>query len=512
MADPDQWAGRGLGAAGRGPLQLSGRGIVGVQTDGMLAYRSRLTALDGDIAAVARRIRRLQQLPSGAGGPVGGDPLELLRARVHRLDTTVGVIAPLVGAAADGYAAAEDAAGRGLRGVAVVGVQVFGGAAARIAGLAALANAPLLLAGAAVAYAALPGRTPSEKSAAIGRSVKDNPAWVTSPELDEFVRFIGDNADDVTLGALGVPPAALALARAAGRGGVEDNARALVAVARPLGFFRETGVGVIPVKHGIAEGVAADRAVGPKERLLRIPDEGVVRIEKHTTPGQPPRYVVYVPPTETFSPEATTMPFDLTSNVGGVAGDSAGSVRAVELAMQHAGIGADDEVQLTGFSQGGLVAGRLAASGDWNVVGLETWGGPTRNIDLPSGIAGYDVHHSDDFVHALSGQQVPTDRLLVDQQARAGGFAADEKVVPAHQRDSYVDTATDLQRASSPQLTRELRRLDDFTGDYARQSGYRIETSEYDTYRADGGDVAPRPGWGSGVSASRAGGPSRAEG
>ncbi|TPW77761.1 hypothetical protein [Schumannella soli] len=483
------------GVGRRGPLQLSGRGVVGVQTDGMLAYRTRLWSLSDAVDSIAKDARRLRAMPALL--PPGRlDPMEILVVRVDRLDETITDFAPSLGTAVDLYAAADESAQRGARAAADVAVDTVGGVAARLALLTAAANTPTIIAAAAAAFAALPGRTPAQKAAALGAAVKGTPGLVTSPAFDELVRFLGDNGDDLALGALGIPPAVLLAARAAGRGGVEDNAHVIMSAGRKLGLFRETGVGVIPIARSSTT-APLDRATGPKERLERVPDEGIIRIEKHSVPGEPPRYVVYVPPTQTFSPESTTMPFDLTSNVGGVADDDAGSIRAVEQAMRHAGITSLDEVQLTGFSQGGLVAGRLAQSADWNVVGVETWGGPTRNIDYPPGVAGYDVHHSDDPIHALSGYQVDTDRLRVEQQARADGFAPDEKVVPAHQRDSYVDTAIDMQKAASPQLRRELDRIESFTGDYARQSGYRIDSYDYDSYRVDGADAALRLGWGS---------------
>ena len=39
-----------------------------------------------------------------------------------------------------------------------------------------------------------------------------------------------------------------------------------------------------------------------------------------------------------------------------------------------------DEVVVTGFSQGGLLATMVAASDDWNVVGVETHGAPAGNV------------------------------------------------------------------------------------------------------------------------------------
>src|SRR5690606_25527312 len=137
-----------------------------------------------------------------------------------------------------------------------------------------------------------------------------------------------------------------------------------------------------------------------EQRLARVPAEEQVRIEQYTAPGEPTRYVVYVAPTQTFAPIADQEPWDLTSNVAGVAGLPAGSIRATEQAMVDAGTSADSEIVLGGFSQGGLVADAVAASGAWNAVGLETYGDPGGGIELPEGISGLAVRHTDDFVVA----------------------------------------------------------------------------------------------------------------
>jgi hypothetical protein len=237
----------------------------------------------------------------------------------------------------------------------------------------------------------------------------------------------------------------------------------------------------------VAEQRTADAPSGAEERLARVPSDEQIRIERYTAPGAPPRYVVYVAPTQTFSPIAGEEPWDLTSNVAGVAGLPAGSIRATEQAMADAGITADSEVVLVGFSQGGLVADAVAASGDWNTVGLETYGDPGGGIELPEGIRGVAVRHSDDFVVATGGAQQATDRTIVERRAYPEGSTIPSDLpAPAHQKRAYAETARLLDAARSPELRAELDALDAFTRDYAGRDGSEITTFSYRAERVPG--------------------------
>ena len=155
--------------------------------------------------------------------------------------------------------------------------------------------------------------------------------------------------------------------------------------------------------------------------------------------------------------------------------------------MADAGITADDEVVLVGFSQGGLVADAVAASGRWNAVGLETYGDPGGGIELPEGIRGVAVRHSDDFVVATGGPQGPTDRTIVERRAFAeGAELPTDELAPAHQKRAYAETARMLDEARSPELRRELDALDSFARDYARRDGATVTTFSYRAERVPG--------------------------
>ncbi|MEO8095354.1 MAG: hypothetical protein ABI632_10515, partial [Pseudolysinimonas sp.] len=227
--------------------------------------------------------------------------------------------------------------------------------------------------------------------------------------------------------------------------------------------------------------------VGPRgavERLARVPEGNQLRIERYDAPGERPRFIVYVGPTETFSPVATDEPWDLTSNVTGVEGLSAGSIRATEAAMIDAGITSSDEVQFVGFSQGGLVATRLAASADWRATGLETYGAPAGNIELPANLAGMAVRNTDDFVPALAGPQLDHHLLQVERRAFSPGSPIPTELpAPAHQRSAYVAAATEIDLAESSAVRQQLAALDAFTHDYTSREGSRVTVMMYHAER-----------------------------
>jgi hypothetical protein len=244
---------------------------------------------------------------------------------------------------------------------------------------------------------------------------------------------------------------------------------------------------------------------GCLDRLSRVPENNQVRIERYDAPGSPPRYVVYVGPTETFSPVATDNqePWDLTSNVSGVAGLDSGSLRSTELAMHDAGIRTSDEVQFIGFSQGGLVAARLAASESWNAVGLETYGAPTGGIALPEGLHGMAIRNTDDFIPALAGPQIDHHLLQVERRAFPEGVPIPTaEPAPAHQRQAYAATASAVDVAESRAVREQITAMDTFTAQYAQRDGSSITVMTYHAERGGTKQLGPGRTIGAGLPAA----------
>jgi hypothetical protein len=459
-----------------GPLLVTPAGTVVVSTDAMLASAERLRALEAELLIDLRRVVAADSIADGM--PIAGiiPRLEGLRDRCGRARDAFGRMAA-------SYTLAEAALERAQRDLAamiaaVVGPLAFGALMRMI-----LFTPGVLIAGALLGWAAIPDG-PDGKLGTVRAFLIAHPELITSPEFVRFVSLFVTSIDDAVLGGAGVPSWLVALPGLdlSPDGGVAAGAITVAALGSMLGMFRETPVAVDRV---VTQPLAAPPA-GVRERLDRIPEVNQVRIEKYEADGMPPRYTVYVGPTETFSPYAVDEPWDSTSNTYGVAGLSAGSFRAVELAMADAGIRSGDEVVLTGFSQGGLVATMVAASGDWNVVGLETHGAPAGNIPLSSGIAGMAIRNTDDLVPALAGPQLEHDLLQVERRAfREGVEIPTEEGAPAHQRSGYEGTASAVDDADSDVVRDQIGILDAFATDYLDRPGGTATVITYHARRTE---------------------------
>lgn len=460
-----------------GQLLVTPAGTVVVSTDAMLASADRLRTLEAALHFDLRRVAAADAV--GSGMPIDGiaPTLERLRARCEGARDAFGRMA-------EDYTRAEAMIERAQRDLAamiaaVVGPAIFGYLTRMI-----LFCPGALIAGALLGWAAIPDG-PDGRLGTVRDVMRVHPELITSPEFVRFVSLAATSIDDAVLGGVGVPSWLVALPGLdlSPDGGVAAGALTVATLGAMLGMFRETPVAV----DRVSTGQLGSSPTGVRERLERIPEGDQVRIEKYEVAGMPPRYSVYVGPTETFSPFAGGEPFDQTSNTYGVAGLSAGSFRAVELAMADAGIRPGDEVLLTGFSQGGLVATMVAASGDWNVVGLETHGAPAGNIPLPSGISGMAIRNTDDLVPALAGPQLEHDLMQVERRAfREGVEIPTVEAAPAHQRSGYEGTAAAIDDAESAAVQAQIHALDAFAAEYLDRPGGRATVMTYHATRVDG--------------------------
>jgi hypothetical protein len=478
-----------------GPLWVSpaGRGsAIVVATDELMVQAERLRALNDALVGDALVLDRLEALrvgplavmsaSSAAGAALrSATQLDEARAAVRSAAAMTARTGADLREAVSAYATAEDE----QRDQAIQLGSLLGmlwGPAIRTVLLCALPG---------VVLARAVGVTADDLPVApLRRWFMAHPELITNPAFVEGVRATAMSVDDAAGSAAGWPPgAAQLLAAQYGFTGIEAGAAVTLIAGRALGLFRESPVSV----EQVASTRIATAPTGSVERLARVPEGDQVRIERYDAPGEPSRYVVYVGPTETFSPVATDEPWDLTSNVTGVAGLEAGSLRATELAMHDAGIRAEDEVQFVGFSQGGLIAARLAASGDWNATGLETYGAPSGGITLPDGLAGMAVRNTDDFIPALGGPQLDHHLLQVERRAFSEGspIPTDEPV-PAHQREAYVAKATAIDAARSDAVRDQIAAMDAFTSRYTERDGSSITVTTYHAERSSEETPPPR--------------------
>ena len=469
---------------------------VAVATDQLQAAAERGRALAEQARRAQGHVAQAAALDPGQGGagPVA-DELFAARHQLARVVELADSFTSSLALAAESYETAEQLLDHAMWSVsALVGAAV--GATARVALLAILTNPGLLL-GMAARDALEASRGPERRATGrgddgdagvVGEFLRTHPELVSSPVLVEAVRLIAASSDDAVLPALGAPPVVgLALGdQALGVTGVAVGATGVMALGATRGALVETPVRLTQtvVRPGAESAEGAPQ--GSADRLARIPDDAnQIRIERYTAPGEPARWAVYVSPTVTFDTSGSE-PFDMTANLAGVAGKSPASLRAVEAAMREAGVAASDEVQFIGYSQGGMVAARAAESGDWNTVGLETYGAPIGNVEIPDGVRGLTVSHTDDLVPATAGPDHRDTLVHVERRAFAPGDDLPHLAVPPHQKESYAATARMIDDAESALVRDEVSRLTRFGQDYLDVGG-QLTVFEFRAERVEAG-------------------------
>jgi hypothetical protein len=467
---------RGTTPAMGGPLLVTPAGTTAVATDALYAQVDRLIALGNELEHEERALIVVQS--SAHWWAVPGAPAAARRSSAEidaaraALRSAHGLSRRLVTAVREAIARYDDAE-RAALDRADRAAEILGAESGPV--LRALLPGIAFAGGLAFLASKLPDPG-GARASALRQFFLKHPGLITGPKFVEGVRLFSQSLDETTSSFLGAPaPVAYALG-ASGVTGVRTSARGLLTVGPAVGLFHETPVKV----ERVSTTAISSPPVGSAQRLDRVPEGDQVRIEKYDAPGEPSRFVVYVGPTETFSPVADHEPWDLTSNVGGVGGVAVGSYRATELAMHDAGIGSDDAVQFVGYSQGGLVATMLAGSGRWNAAGIETFGAPGGNIELPEGLSGMAVRNTDDFIPLLAGPQLDHHVLQIERQAFAEGTPLPTyHAAPAHQRDAYMATATAIDEASSAAVSDQSAALNAFTADYANRPGATVTAMTY---------------------------------
>lgn len=315
----------------------------------------------------------------------------------------------------------------------------------------------VLLGGAGVAtyVATLPEKDRTKLFAEIRSWLKENSTNLTDPRVVTAVRLSVMSADDAGMGFAHIPPQIATALGDEGLGwlGVDTSAAVLVGAGSTFGLFRETPVKVRQTAS--VEGVTA--ADDFQDRVKRIPhDPAQVRIDRYSSPGEPDRFEVYLGGTQDFSPISGDEPWDLTSDVvataGGTDGSGAASYRAVEQAMQLAGIDENSPVTFTGYSGGGVVAAQLAASGDYSAEGLITLGAPAGQVSVPHSIPYVAIEHTDDLMTGLGGNYVSSDPLVVSRRVFDDLPSPSEPVLPAHRLPRYLDTAVLIDKSPNLRL------------------------------------------------------------
>ncbi|MGL4340663.1 MAG: putative T7SS-secreted protein [Rhodoglobus sp.] len=141
--------------------------------------------------------------------------------------------------------------------------------------------------------------------------------------------------------------------------------------------------------------------------------------------------------------------------------------RAVLEAMDQAGIKSDDEVMLVGFSQGGILAGHLAAhrSNEYNFSSVLAYGAPIDAMNIPEKTKLLSIQHTGDAVPMLdltSPRPNTMNHVTVSVAPYDGTFGP-----LSHENIKYRDTAV-----HSPALSAYQDYFHSFSGTVTKQDHY----------------------------------------
>lgn len=444
-------------ASGSGP-SVAGGGTIAVETAGMLAAAHRLAATVQGLDGITARTAVCAGLAAGAARRARLDTALTLLRRARAQAESVG---SGLQAASLRYGIVEHGVLEGERGLAALAAAVTGGLI-RGGFIQFGPFGALAVAGGAVgaAGALLVART-LERTAETGRFAPQS-----DPVLLRSLALVLASLDDGVRGALLLEgPGDLLGNDPAGPFGTERVGALLAALLlHPAG-------GPITVTRTEREEVRAPHRL--VDLVDRIPDGhepgGQIRIERYAGDGGT-RWIVAIGGTVTFARDSGDEPFDLASDVLGVAHRPSDSERAVLQAMADAGVQRDEPVLLVGHSQGALNAVRVAQDGGYAVGGVVQLGGPTGQITLPQDVPVLALEHDEDLVPVLGGTAAGGDagdrRLVVRRSLPDGGFGVRTSpgtaVFPAHDLGAYRRTLETVEASDDARVAAFTRSIGPF--------------------------------------------------
>lgn len=209
--------------------------------------------------------------------------------------------------------------------------------------------------------------------------------------------------------------------------------------------------------------------------LIGGADSTVIDIKKIIGPDGAERWVVALPSTQDwqFFSDAGALN-DRDSNIALMLNDAAfRSVyeRAVREAMRVAGIPQGADVILTGFSQGGILAAKLASDDTfpYNTVGVVTNGSSVDSFSVPPDIPVYAFQHRTDAVPMLDGNPYGPTQPNVRRILLEGPWSP----LSAHDNAAYEESIREWEAQGTEGPTARPANIDTFTGQVVEHSLFR---------------------------------------
>ena len=232
----------------------------------------------------------------------------------------------------------------------------------------------------------------------------------------------------------------------------------LLASGRKLGWLedskplsvKETGRSKRPTKRrqlGDIVGEAADTEHQSND------DHSVVHVRRVVGADGKGSWVVSIPGTTHWTTHSDHGPSSTAANLASMAGEKSSLYpainKAMSAAMQEAGVAPGSEpVMLTGHSQGGIVAARLAADhhfrDKFDVKEIVTAGSPIARIAIPKSVNVLSVENIHDPIPRVDGMPNPdtTNRTNIVCETPRGEHL--DSILDAHNASRYTRSAGEL--------------------------------------------------------------------
>jgi hypothetical protein len=170
---------------------------------------------------------------------------------------------------------------------------------------------------------------------------------------------------------------------------------------------------------------------------------------------------------------------DLGTNLRALANQSSVFERGALQALRQAGVRPSEPIMVVGYSQGGLIAarlaGRLQAGSEFTVTHLVTAGAPVGLAPVPRSVSVLSLQNRGDVVPELDGADNPRRADWITAQTAHG----QSSVLGKHSLSSYLAGARDLDGCADPALAHWRRGAAGFLG------AERVSTQVFQIQRAD---------------------------
>ena len=175
---------------------------------------------------------------------------------------------------------------------------------------------------------------------------------------------------------------------------------------------------------------------------LVAPGQAQVRIEKTSAAT-----FVYVGGTVTGDVFGGREPWDMSSNILAMVGQTSDSERGVRQAISAAGVSPSDRIVIVGHSQGGLLAQRIAADPALSVRDVVLVGSPQSPDGARGNVHVVALENRNDPIPALGGADSHT---RADVTATRTAPATSGDALAGHHLEAYRELARELDASSDP--------------------------------------------------------------